>query len=178
MQEKVVERVTEYVDSQVTVNQVLTQILNLTHVAEFFRDPSSRTAAQVNSFAVSENDLTIICEFYKKVLSNNTESANFDTIESKRDSSVNDLTRYLNKEDSVVLLNSTYAQIQANVEKIASNPTFQKFNFKIDSKQQPPIGSEIKPPQTTTQTRKESYSSNKPQPQQQQQNSSSDQVAT
>lgn len=95
--------------------------MNLSNVAEYFRDESSRSHA--SQYGVNEKDVQVIHEFFRKVLLY-SEGANFEKIASKRQTALEDLQKYLKRDESVVLLNTKYRQIHDNVEKIASNPSF------------------------------------------------------
>lgn len=111
--EKIVEReVVKFKNNE----EVLKQILNLTHVAEFFKDLSKRD----ESYGVTPTDFQTIIDFYQKIILFSP-SAKFGSIENILKDSLKELDRYLNKDGGFALSNKKYKEIFEFVEVIAKN---------------------------------------------------------
>lgn len=91
-------------------------MVNLSHVAEFYRDASRRE----NIAGVTAADLKIIHEFYEKSFQFR-HATKFDKVNSTINSSLQELDSYLKSDSKSAIMNKSYKDLHTSVENVANN---------------------------------------------------------
>ena len=134
------------------MKKAVNSILNLVHVAQFFKDENNKNEYFSENKLEVSNDFDVFYEFFTKVFQF-SESTKFEKIGTKLDNSVLELANYLIGAHSPALRNKTYSYLFENVEKIANSVRFRTKNGDVNTSTQAQttgaIGSEIQPHKKT-----------------------------